>query len=48
VCTFAALEEKAAAMLGKESGLFVSSGTMGNLLASMQFVLVNGDINIGF
>ena len=28
------LEEKAAAMLGKESGLFIPSGTMGNLLAS--------------
>lgn len=27
------LEEKAADMLGKEAGLFVSSGTMGNLLA---------------
>jgi threonine aldolase len=48
VCTFSALEEKAAAMLGKESGLFVPSGTMGNLLASMQFVLVNDDISIRF
>jgi hypothetical protein len=38
----AALEEKAAAMLGKESGLFVASGTMGNLLASMHFI-VNDD-----
>jgi Threonine aldolase len=38
LCNFAALEEKAAAMLGKESGLFVPSGTMGNLLASMQFI----------
>lgn len=27
------LEEKSAALLGKEKGLFVSSGTMGNLLA---------------
>jgi threonine aldolase len=35
---FAALEAKAAAMLGKESGLFVPSGTMGNLLASTQFI----------
>ncbi|KAJ9574649.1 hypothetical protein L9F63_008181, partial [Diploptera punctata] len=29
------LEEKAAAILGKESGLFIPSGTMGNLLAIM-------------
>lgn len=33
--TVNALEEKAAAMLGKESGLFVPSGTMANLLAIM-------------
>jgi len=33
--TVNALEEKAADMLGKESGLFVTSGTMGNLLAVM-------------
>ncbi|PSN45213.1 putative low-specificity L-threonine aldolase 2 [Blattella germanica] len=33
--TVTKLEEKAAAMLGKESGLFVPSGTMGNLLAIM-------------
>ena len=31
--TVNALEEKAASMLGNESALFVSSGTMGNLLA---------------
>jgi threonine aldolase len=31
--TVNALEEKAADMLGKERGLFVTSGTMGNLLA---------------
>ncbi len=31
--TVNALEEKAAGMLGKERGLFVASGTMGNLLA---------------
>ena len=31
--TVNALEEKAAEMLGKERGLFVASGTMGNLLA---------------
>ncbi|XP_021938672.1 probable low-specificity L-threonine aldolase 2 [Zootermopsis nevadensis] len=33
--TVNALEEKAAALLGKESGLFVPSGTMANLLAIM-------------
>lgn len=32
--TVAKLEEKAAKMLGKEAGLFVPSGTMGNLIAS--------------
>lgn len=31
--TVNALEQKAAAMLGKERGLYVTSGTMGNLLA---------------
>lgn len=31
--TVTLLEEKAAAMLGKEAGLLVSSGTMGNLIA---------------
>lgn len=31
--TVNALEEKAAKLLGKEAGLFVPSGTMGNLLA---------------
>ena len=31
------LEEKAAAILGKESGLFIPSGTMGNLLASKLY-----------
>lgn len=33
--TVNALEARAAAMLGKEAGLFVSSGTMGNLVALM-------------
>ena len=33
--TVRALEERAAEMLGKEAGLFVSSGTMGNLVAQM-------------
>ena len=33
--TVRALEERAAELLGKEAGLFVSSGTMGNLVAQM-------------
>jgi threonine aldolase len=33
--TVNALEERAAELLGKEAGLFVSSGTMGNLVAQM-------------
>ena len=33
--TVNALQEKAARLLGKEAGLFVPSGTMGNLLAAM-------------
>jgi threonine aldolase len=33
--TVNALEERAADLLGKEAGLFVSSGTMGNLVAQM-------------
>lgn len=33
----AKLEEKAAHLLGKEAGLFVPSGTMGNLIASKLF-----------
>lgn len=33
--TVIALEERAAALLGKEAGLFVASGTMGNLVAQM-------------
>lgn len=33
--TVNALEERAAALLGKEAGLFVSSGTMGNLVSLM-------------
>ena len=30
------LEQRAAALMGKEAGLFVSSGTLGNLLALMS------------
>ncbi len=33
--TVNALEERAAAMLGKEAGLFVASGSMGNLVAQL-------------
>jgi threonine aldolase len=33
--TINALEERAAALLGKEAGLFVASGTMGNLVAQL-------------
>ena len=33
--TVRALEERAAALLGKEAGLFVASGTMGNLVSQM-------------
>ena len=33
--TVKALEERAAALLGKEAGLFVASGTMGNLVAQL-------------
>jgi len=33
--TVNALEERAAGLLGKEAGLFVASGTMGNLVAQM-------------
>lgn len=40
--TVNALEQKAAAMLGKEQGLYVTSGTMGNLLA-VQAHCARGD-----
>jgi threonine aldolase len=33
--TVIALEELGAAMMGKEAGLFVTSGTMGNQVAAM-------------
>jgi threonine aldolase len=36
--TVRALEERAAGLLGKEAGLFVSSGAMGNLVAQMAHV----------
>src|SRR6478609_6365577 len=36
--TVKALEERAAELLGKEAGLFVSSGAMGNLVAQLAHV----------
>ena len=43
--TVNALEERAAELLGKEAGLFVASGTMGNLVAQMAH-LRRGDETI--
>ena len=43
--TVNALEERAADLLGKEAGLFVASGTMGNLVAQMAH-LRRGDETI--
>ncbi|HEY3162748.1 MAG TPA: GntG family PLP-dependent aldolase [Candidatus Limnocylindrales bacterium] len=45
--TVNALEERAAELLGKEAGLFVSSGTMGNLVALMAHVPRGGEIVAG-
>ena len=45
--TVNALEERAAELLGKEAGLFVSSGTMGNLVALMSHVPRGGEIIAG-
>ena len=42
--TVIALEERAAAVLGKEAGLFVASGTMGNLVSVMAHVPRGGEI----
>jgi threonine aldolase len=42
--TVNALEERAAELTGKEAGLFVSSGTMGNLVAHMAHVPRGGEI----
>ena len=39
-----ALEQRAAALLGKEAGLFVASGTMGNLVSVMAHVPRGGEI----
>jgi threonine aldolase len=45
--TVNALEERAAGLLGKEAGLFVSSGTMGNLVSLMAHVPRGGEIIAG-
>ena len=45
--TVNALEERAAALLGKEAGLFVSSGTMANLVSLMAHVPRGGEIIAG-
>ena len=42
--TVAELEERAADLLGKEAGLFVASGTMGNLVSVMAHVPRGGEI----
>jgi len=42
--TVIALEERAAALTGKEAGLFVASGTMGNLVSHMAHVARGGEI----
>ncbi len=42
--TVQALEERAADLLGKEAGLFVTSGTMGNLVSQMAHVPRGGEI----
>src|SRR5258706_3296791 len=45
--TVNALEERAAELLGKEAGLFVSSGTMGNLVSLMAHVPRGGEVIAG-
>src|SRR4029078_1917493 len=45
--TVNALEERAAELLGKEAGLFVSTGTMGNLVSLMAHVPRGGEIIAG-
>lgn len=41
------LEERAAALLGKEAGLFVSSGTMGNLVALLAHTEAGNEVILG-
>ncbi|HET7030687.1 MAG TPA: GntG family PLP-dependent aldolase [Candidatus Limnocylindrales bacterium] len=45
--TVNALEDRAAELLGKEAGLFVSSGTMGNLVSQLAHVPRGGEIIAG-
>jgi threonine aldolase len=45
--TVNALEDRAAELLGKEAGLFVSSGTMGNLASLMAHVPRGGEVIAG-
>jgi len=45
--TVIALEERAAAVAGKEAALFVASGTMGNLVSEMAHVPRGGEIICG-
>jgi threonine aldolase len=45
--TVRALEERAAELLGKEAGLFVSSGAMGNLVAQMAHVARGQEVIAG-
>jgi threonine aldolase len=45
--TVIALEERAAEITGKEAGLFVASGTMGNLVSEMAHVPRGGEIICG-
>jgi threonine aldolase len=45
--TINALEARAAELLGKEAGLFVSTGTMGNLVSLMAHVPRGGEIIAG-
>ena len=45
--TVRALEERAAELLGKEAGLFVSSGAMGNLVAQMAHVARGQEVVAG-
>ncbi len=45
--TVNALQEKAAKLLGKESALFVTSGTMGNLLAALAYCQRGDEVIMG-
>jgi threonine aldolase len=45
--TVIALEERAADLLGKEAGLFVASGSMGNLVAQMSHLARGEEVILG-